>query len=179
MEIVLWVVAVLALLSAVSTRRRLGAMQDTLDGIKRDQTVKGGDVDELRQGLDGLRRLTALMAAGKPVDADMVRENRLFRELPTAELQKKFEGDAGTYVIDVRSDQEWGGGHVPGALHIPLDALKTRLNEVARDAREIHVICAGGQRSAAAADYLANRGYLNVFNVAGGMNSWRGETSRD
>lgn len=179
MNIVLWVVAVLALLSAVASRRKLGVLQDTVDGIKRDQTVKGGDVDELRQGLDGLRRLTALMAADKPVDADMVRENRLFRALQAAELQKKFEGDGEAYVIDVRSPQEWAGGHVPGALHIPLDGLKDRLHEVARDGREIHVICAGGQRSAAAADYLATRGYLNVFNVEGGMSSWRGDVARD
>jgi rhodanese-related sulfurtransferase len=43
----------------------------------------------------------------------------------------------------------------------------------------MYVICAGGGRSAAASKQLSDRGYLNVFNVEGGMKSWRGETVKD
>ena len=39
-------------------------------------------------------------------------------------------------MIDVRSPQEWAGGHIAGALHIPVDDIQKRLHEVARDGRK-------------------------------------------
>ena len=49
---------------------------------------------------------------------------------------------------------------------------------ITRDGRKLYVICAGGGRSTAAAEFLANRGFLNVHNVEGGMNSWKGPVER-
>lgn len=173
----LWVVAALGLLLAWTSRSRIGSLEQKLEEMRRDRAIKGADEEELKESVNGLRKLMAAMAAGREVDASMITENRLFRNVNAADLQTAVEG-GGVTVLDVRTPQEWAGGHIDGALHIPVDEVQTRLHEVPRDGRNMYVICAAGGRSAAAADFLANRGYLNVFNVEGGMGQWRGQTVR-
>ncbi|MHC4846304.1 MAG: rhodanese-like domain-containing protein [Planctomycetota bacterium] len=175
----LWVVAALGLLLAWTSRSRLSALEQKLEEMRRDTSIKAADEEETKESVAGLRKLVAQMAGGREVDSSMVLENRLYRNVTSADLQQKVEGGAAGIVIDVRTPQEWAGGHIEGALHIPVDEVQKRLHEVPRDGREMFVICAAGGRSAAAADFLSNRGYLNVFNVEGGMGQWRGTTVRD
>ncbi|GGS25700.1 rhodanese-like domain-containing protein [Deinococcus knuensis] len=77
----------------------------------------------------------------------------------------------GEYVLDVRTDAEYAGGHVPGATLLPLADLGSRINEVPRD-RPVYVICRSGNRSAQASAQLVKAGYTQVYNVDGGMNAW-------
>lgn len=72
-------------------------------------------------------------------------------------------------LLDVREDDEWRAGHAPGALHIPLGQVPSRLGEVPDG--EVHVICRSGGRSAQAVAWLVRNGY-DVDNVAGGMHAW-------
>ncbi len=175
MDWVLWILAAVAFFMAWSASRKAAKLSDSFDTVQRDAAIGRGDVEELKQGLDGLRKLTAQMAGGHPVDAAMVKENRLFRSVPMLTVQKAVEAGESPFVLDVRSDQEWASGHIASAIHITLDGLKDRLHEVPRDGRPMYITCAGGQRSAAAAEFLSNRGFLEVYNVDGGMNSWQGE----
>ena len=175
MDIAALVVAALAVLLVVAQRKRLSALESYVDEQRRSATIKGADTDDVEKSVEGLRKLVAMMAAGKPVDAAMVKENRLFRQSKPDHVQADLESGASFAVIDVRSPQEWAGGHIEGALHLPVDEVQKRLGEVPRDGRKLYVICAGGGRSSAAAEFLANRGYLNVHNVEGGMNAWRGK----
>src|SRR2546429_7899787 len=89
-------------------------------------------------------------------------------EVTTADLATARE--RGAEVLDVRTDEEWASGHVPGARHIPLDELSERSEELPTDAR-IYVICAGGGRSMAAAKALAGAGF-DAVSVAGGTKQW-------
>lgn len=73
-------------------------------------------------------------------------------------------------VLDVRNAEEWTQGHIPGAIHIPLDELPVRLGELNRN-REWIVVCRSGNRSAKACAYLAERGF-RVRNMRGGMLTW-------
>lgn len=77
------------------------------------------------------------------------------------------------FVLDVRSAAEFDGelGHLRGAHLIPLDALRTRLAEVPKDAR-IVAVCQSGKRSAMATEILRKAGYDKVANVAGGLIQW-------
>lgn len=73
-------------------------------------------------------------------------------------------------LLDVREDYEWVAGHAEGALHIPLDQLPDRLEELDPD-QDLFVICRTGGRSLRAAQWLTGLGY-SAINVAGGMDQW-------
>lgn len=74
----------------------------------------------------------------------------------------------GVPIIDVREADEWRAGHIPGALHLPLD----RLTPGAVPSRgPVLVICRSGGRSTKAAQALAAAG-VEVGNVVGGMTAW-------
>ncbi len=77
-------------------------------------------------------------------------------------------------VIDVREHQEWSGGHLPGARHIPLGDLQKYLKDL-ENHRERHVICqcASGMRSAKAAGALHKAGFERVYSLRGGIQAWK------
>ncbi|MGH8825440.1 MAG: rhodanese-like domain-containing protein [Jiangellaceae bacterium] len=76
----------------------------------------------------------------------------------------------GAYVVDVREPYEYVGGHVPGAVSIPMGAIPERHDELPRD-RTVYLVCAVGARSMQVAHYLDQLGF-DVRNVAGGTNGW-------
>jgi hydroxyacylglutathione hydrolase len=74
-------------------------------------------------------------------------------------------------IVDVRAPDEWRGGHLPGAIHIPLAALPERVGEL--DASVPVVLhCKGGGRSSIATSFLQSKGFANVSNLAGGYDGW-------
>ena len=77
-------------------------------------------------------------------------------------------------VIDVRSETEWHGGHLPGALRVPYGLLASRLGDVPRD-KPIVLQCQGGTRSAIAASVLLAHGVQDVLNLGGGIDEWERE----
>jgi molybdopterin/thiamine biosynthesis adenylyltransferase/rhodanese-related sulfurtransferase len=82
--------------------------------------------------------------------------------------------DAGPLVVDVREQEEWDEGHIPGALHIPRGNLESRIERSAPDrAQQIVVYCSGGSRSAFAAKTLGEFGYTDVVSLAGGFTDWK------
>lgn len=76
----------------------------------------------------------------------------------------------GAYVVDVREADEWAGGRVPGAVHMPMNDVPTRLAELPRET-PFFVICAVGGRSRQVVDHLRAQG-LAAINVAGGTSGW-------
>ncbi len=93
--------------------------------------------------------------------------NVLDGTMPLAHFESLREGD---FVLDVRTDGEWKRGHVPGAVHIPLDELRQRLNELPQD-RTIYPYCGVGVRSYAATRILLQNGF-DVRNLSGGYQTW-------
>ena len=73
-------------------------------------------------------------------------------------------------LLDVREDDEWEAGHAPGALHVPLGQVPSRLDELPEG--ELHVVCRSGGRSAQAVAWLVRNGY-DAVNVSGGMHAWQ------
>ncbi len=76
----------------------------------------------------------------------------------------------GGYVIDVREPYEYLAGHVPGARLVPLAQLPRRVAELPAG-EPVYVICASGNRSWTAAQFLIRRG-LDARSVAGGTADW-------
>jgi hydroxyacylglutathione hydrolase len=73
-------------------------------------------------------------------------------------------------VVDVRRDDEWEEGHIPGAIHIPLGAISKRFAEIPND-KPVVVHCQGGTRSAIAASILETNG-IHAANIPGGFSEW-------
>jgi molybdopterin/thiamine biosynthesis adenylyltransferase/rhodanese-related sulfurtransferase len=85
------------------------------------------------------------------------------------------EARLGTAVfLDVREPDEYDQGAIPGAVHIPRGHLESNVEGrlVDRDA-EVVIYCAGGNRSAFAAQTLEQLGYTNVVSLTGGFNRWK------
>lgn len=70
---------------------------------------------------------------------------------------------AGAVIIDVRSEGEYGGGHIKGSKNIPLNKLAGKLDSVKKLNKPIICVCASGMRSSQATNYLKQNG-LQAFN---------------
>ena len=77
---------------------------------------------------------------------------------------------AGAVVIDVREPFEYVAGHVPGAVLVPLGSLPNAVGDLPRGER-VYVICASGNRSRTAAQWLRQAG-VDAVSVAGGTGGW-------
>jgi len=75
-------------------------------------------------------------------------------------------------LIDVRTPQEFDSGYIDGAININVDTLSSRLDEIPTD-RPIILYCRSGNRSAIAADILAENGFTNIYDI-GGVIDWTG-----
>jgi len=77
----------------------------------------------------------------------------------------------GTFVLDVRTPEEWNEFHAPDTTLIPLDELAARVNELPKD-QPIVVVCRSGNRSQTGRDILLQAGF-NATSMTGGLNEWR------
>ncbi len=80
----------------------------------------------------------------------------------------------GGYLLDVRTPVEFSTGHIPGAVNIELDELRSRLNEInlPKDA-PIYVNCQVGLRAYVAIRILAGNGFTNLYNLSGGYSTYK------
>jgi rhodanese-related sulfurtransferase len=81
-----------------------------------------------------------------------------------AELVKK-----GAIILDVRSKGEFNGGHIKGAINIPVDSLSSNLGKLKDKKKPIITCCASGMRSSSARGILKSNGYEEVHNGGGWM----------
>jgi len=80
-------------------------------------------------------------------------------------------GGAGLTLVDVREPREYAGGHLPGALNIPVAELPRRGAEIPLEFPVVFV-CRSGRRSRAACELAAGAGMKNPASLEGGMLAW-------
>ena len=104
---------------------------------------------------------------------DLINEAKTrIREVTPAQVQEmRTRGDDAVY-LDVREPNEWNLGHLPGAMHIPRGTLETKVEAALPRDRKIVIYCAGGNRSALAADTMQQMGYRDVVSMSGGFTGW-------
>jgi rhodanese-related sulfurtransferase len=93
----------------------------------------------------------------------------------TAELLKEaIDANEKMHVIDVRTSGELARGKIKGCIHIPLDEIRNKIENVIPDkTSKIYVYCLSGSRSVFAVSEMRDMGYTNVFDVASGILAWR------
>lgn len=81
-----------------------------------------------------------------------------------------------TFLLDVRTPDEYALGTLPGAYNIPLDELREHLTELPHD-KTIYIFCAVGLRGYLAYRILAQNGFKNIRNLSGGLKTYRAATA--
>ena len=131
--------------------------------------------EDLRNDITGMKTVMKVLASGGRVTEDMVDDGKPFADISAADAEQFLQQHPETVVVDVRTSSEYQSGHIPGSKLIPVDEIETRMNEVPKDAQHVLVTCQGGGRSAAACQFLSEKGYTNLMNMYDGMGSWPGK----
>src|SRR4051812_42429136 len=91
-----------------------------------------------------------------------------------AEFLKTRKMKPESIVIDVRDDEKWEEGHIPGAIHIHKSVIEKEIASKVPDKNaEIFCHCGGGQSGARSAEALAKMGYENVSVIDGGFRAYK------
>ena len=75
-------------------------------------------------------------------------------------------------LIDVRTPEEYAPEHIKGAKLIPVQELESRLPEIKKD-KPVLLYCHSGRRSTQAFQLLKDKGFTNLFQIAGGITAWK------
>ena len=98
--------------------------------------------------------------------------NRKIEHRDAQEIREKLKNQNNILMLDVRTDPERKTGHIKGSVHIPLNQLRRRLEELEKfKNKEIVCYCRTGSRSLTAAVFLQKHGF-NVSNLTGGITAW-------
>ena len=92
-------------------------------------------------------------------------------EISPQELKARLDRNERPLLLDVRQDWETRLCRLDNSVHIPIEEIEVRTEELSPD-DEIVVYCHQGVRSAAVAQYLQQLGFKDVKNLAGGLDSW-------
>lgn len=155
--------------------------QETLQLQKQIASLekKLGEVrQEYQAQLDTLKKQVAQLASGLPPHPKSVLEGLPYSEIAKEEVVDFIKSVPDLLILDVRSDQGWSQGHIPGAKHVPASEVFSRLNELSDKSRPILTICANGNTALTVCQMLAREGYQKIFNALGGMAGYPGDLTK-
>jgi rhodanese-related sulfurtransferase len=112
---------------------------------------------------------------GQVMDGDGMFQTFEYSQITQDEAKRMMELDDGHIIVDVRREDEYAEGHIPGAILIPNESIgDTRPEELPDLEQIILVYCRSGRRSKEASQKLADLGYTHVYEF-GGIIDWTGE----
>lgn len=154
----------------------LGAQIIGVDGVdKRIDTLSS--VIQRRSNIDELTEFEHAYAppyssAKDPVNmAGFVAENILQKRIQVVPWTKVAEIGENDLLVDVRMPNEYSAGNIPGSINIPVDELRSRLNELPKD-RDIFIYCQIGLRGYLAQRIMLQNDFTRVYNISGGYKLW-------
>lgn len=122
--------------------------------------------------------VASLLAGCSQESARPANNSAGYRQVTAQEAKELMDSEEGYVILDVRTDEEYAAGHIPGAILIPHDDIANQAEEALADKDQlILVYCRSGNRSRQAAEVLAELGYTNVVDF-GGINDWPYEVER-
>ena len=96
------------------------------------------------------------------------------QQIPATELIEQIKLDKAPVILDVRTQEEYLEGHIPGAINIEYRELPSRINEIDSFSNEkIVVYCERGVRANIAEETLKKAGFIEVLHLEGDMSGWR------
>ena len=123
--------------------------------------------------------LTGCKAANNN-ESDKVSKAKIngYTQISQDEAKDMMARDDGHIIVDVRRQDEYDAGHIPGAIIIPNEDIGTERPKELPDLDQIILIyCRSGRRSKEASEKLAKMGYTNIYEI-GGIITWTGETTK-
>ncbi|HWZ99850.1 MAG TPA: rhodanese-like domain-containing protein [Candidatus Dormibacteraeota bacterium] len=95
------------------------------------------------------------------------------KETDVADVKRRMESGEKFLLVDVREDNEWANGHLPGAVHMGRGIIERDIETAVPDTdTKMILYCGGGFRSALVADNLQKMGYTKVESMDGGWKGW-------
>jgi rhodanese-related sulfurtransferase len=95
------------------------------------------------------------------------------KETNVADVKRRIDAGEKMLLIDVREDNEWANGHLPGAVHMGKGIIERDIEQRVPDtSTKLVLYCGGGFRSALAGENLQKMGYTNVESMDGGWRGW-------
>ncbi len=105
-------------------------------------------------------------------------QEAVYLNITAEEAKKIMDSQEGYLILDVRAQEEYDEGHIPGAMVIPHTEIEDRAEEELPDKSQlILVYCRSGRRSKIAAEALVGLGYTNIREF-GGILDWPYETEK-
>ena len=104
-------------------------------------------------------------------DVDSVAHKIDYEEMEVTELDKLLKNGSSPTIIDVREEFELEISKIEGAMHIPMNQVPERLEELNPD-NEYVIMCRTGVRSSQICEFLSNQNFRSVANLTGGINEW-------
>ncbi len=121
----------------------------------------------------GLLLLTGCSFPGQIMDGDGMVNS--YKQISQEEAREMMARNDGHVVVDVRRQDEYDAGHIPGAILIPNESIGDERPEELPDLNQIILIyCRSGNRSKQASEKLFDMGYTNIYEF-GGIITWTGE----
>ncbi|CAN5194131.1 rhodanese-like domain-containing protein [soil metagenome] len=102
------------------------------------------------------------------------------KNLTQDQWKEAVDDDKNSKIIDVRTEEEFVEGYIPGAKNIDIYMGQGFLDEVngLDKSKSYYVYCRSGARSAQACALMQQQGFENTFNLMGGITDWEGEINR-
>lgn len=119
--------------------------------------------------------------SGKAVNNAAQSSNQVngYKQISQEEAREMMGKDDGHVIVDVRRQDEYDAGHIPGAILIPNEDINSTRPEKLSDLDQIILVyCRSGRRSKEASQKLAQMGYTKIYEF-GGINTWTGETVKN
>ena len=139
------------------------------------EAIRKGKEDAMKKLIIFLLAVMLLTACGQDKEND---QGAVYVNITAEEAKKIMDTEEGYVILDVREQDEYDAGHIPGAILIPYTQIDAKANEMLPDKdRLILVYCRSGRRSKIAAEALAELGYTNIKEF-GGILDWPYEVEK-
>ena len=114
-----------------------------------------------------------LTACGQDKEND---QGAVYMNITAEEAKSIMDSEKGYVILDVRTQEEYDEGHIPGAIVIPYEEIEGKAEDVLTDKDQLLLVyCRSGRRSKIAAEALVELGYTNIKEF-GGILDWPYET---